>query len=34
MEVFNEISRAREFEGRLIRQYDTIINGWNLSYEG
>ena len=29
----SSIDEAKALEGRLIREYDTVQNGWNLRYE-
>ena len=29
----NSIEQAKQLEAKLIRQYDTVDNGWNLRYE-
>lgn len=32
--ICQSVEDAKALEGRLIRQYDTVGNGWNLRYEG
>ena len=29
----DSVQEAKETEARLIRQHDTVNNGWNLRYE-
>lgn len=33
LKVCQTVAQAKALEARLIRQYDTVQNGWNLRYE-
>lgn len=33
LKVCQTVEEAKALEARLIRQYDTVRNGWNLRYE-
>ncbi|SDN85683.1 GIY-YIG nuclease family protein [Bacillus sp. OK048] len=33
LKVCSSVEEAKRLEGQLIRQYNTVENGWNLRYE-
>lgn len=33
LKICQTVEEAKALEARLIRQYDTVRNGWNLRYE-